>query len=434
MGLLNLFKGKSPQELEASGDSRAQFGAWGQAKIEYEKALDKLGRASSKSPEDVTRLREDAQRLEDKILNAKEKLALDHKKTAEEMLEAEYYEDALQYINLALELTADAQLTEELETRSRELKKTINRGIQQEFAEFKVFDDHTDDDKEVSEETPPADTTAAPQAALRHDDDYFRALIGNMPDEVQDEYLSYGDDFKAGYAAMNQGDFEQAAACLSKAMADAPQPDSYIPLELATAYLNLDKFAEARKLLEQFLKHHPEALPAYQMLCELFWESQEYDAAENLLSSVPEELSESVAVYLLRGENLYQSQRFPEAKQYYQEFLKNFGWNEPVARSLAKTHEALNEMANARKIYHEIMDQCRSCHARIDPFIQQKYADLCFSAGLFTTEVLEIYLSLAQQDPNKAAEFYTKISQIYASQGNKEEARRFELFAEKYQQ
>ena len=422
MGLLNLFKGKSPQELEASGDSRAQFGAWGQAKIEYEKALDKLDRASSKSPEDV-------RRLEEKVLNAKEKLALDHKKTAEEMLEAEYYEESLQYINLALELTADAQLTEELKTRSQELKKTINRGIQQEFAEFKVFDDDPDGEDDVSPETPPAEKAVA----LRHDDEYFRALIGSMPDEVQDEYLSYGDDFKAGYAALNQGEFEQAASYLSKAMADAPQPDSYIPLELASAYLNLDKFAEARKLLEQFLKHHPEALPAYQMLCELFWENQEYDAAESLLSSVPEELTESVAVYLLRGENLYQSQRFTEAKRHFQEFLKNFGWNESVARSLAKTHEALNEMANARNIYREIMDQCKSCHARIDPFIQQKYADLCFSAGLFTTEVLEIYLSLARQDPNKAAEFYTKISQIYASQGNEEEARRFELFAEKYQ-
>ena len=430
MGLLNLFKGKSYRELEAGGDSHAQFGAWGRAKIEYEKALEKLGKASSENPQDDMRLREDAQRLEEKILNSREKLALDHKKTAEDMLEAQYYEDALQYLNLALELTSNAQLTEELETRSQELKTTINRGIQQEFAEFRIFDDETEDKNDDAEATPPAEKEAAPH----HDDDYFRALIGSLPDEVQDEYLSYGDDFKAGYAALNRGEFEQAASYLSKAMTDAPQPDSFIPLELAATYLNLDKFAEARELLEEFLKHHPEALPAYQMLCELFWEQQDYDAVENLLSSVPGELSESVAVYLLRGENLYQSQRFPEAKQYYREFLKNFGWTEPVARSLAKTHEALNETANARNIYREIMDQCRSCHARIDPFIQQRYADLCFSAGLFTTEVLELYLSLAQQNPTKAAEFYTKISQIYASQGNDEEAQRFELLAEKYQQ
>ena len=421
MDLLKLFKGKSPWELEAEGDSHAQFGAWGRAKIEYEKALEKLSKTSPQKPQD-------AKRLEEKILNSKEKLALDHIKTAEDMLEAQYYEEALPYINLALELTSDAQLIEELETRAGELKKTINRGIQQEFAEFRVFDDDTEDEAEGADETP-----QSKEVATHHDDDYFRALLGGLPDEIQDEYLGYGDDFKVGYAALNQGDFEQAASYLSKAMAEIAQPDSFIALELATAYLNLDKFAEARKLLAQFVRHHPEALPAYQMLCEIFWEEQDFDAVESLLSSVPEDLWESVAVYLLRGENLYQSQRFSEAKEYYQEFLKNYGWNEPVARSLAKTHEALNEMANARNIYREIMDQCRSCHTRIDPVIKQKYADLCFSAGLFTTEVLEHYLSLAQQNPKKAVEFYTKISQIYASQGNDEEARRFELLVEKYQ-
>ena len=57
-------------------------------------------------------------------------------------------------------------------------------------------------------------------------------------------------------------------------------------LELATAYLNLEKFDQARELLEPFIRNHPEALPAYQMLCELFWEQKEYDAAESLLRSV----------------------------------------------------------------------------------------------------------------------------------------------------
>ena len=42
MGLLNIFKGKSPQDYEEKGDSYAQFSAWGKAKIEYEKALPKI--------------------------------------------------------------------------------------------------------------------------------------------------------------------------------------------------------------------------------------------------------------------------------------------------------------------------------------------------------------------------------------------------------
>ena len=71
MGLLNLFKGKSPREHEANGDSQAQFGNWGRAKIEYEKALDKLGK---EPPERQGRVKQ----LEDKIHRAKEKLAGEH--------------------------------------------------------------------------------------------------------------------------------------------------------------------------------------------------------------------------------------------------------------------------------------------------------------------------------------------------------------------
>jgi hypothetical protein len=36
-----------------------------------------------------------------------------------------------------------------------------------------------------------------------------------------------------------------------------------------------------------------------------------------------------------------------------------------------------------------------------------------------------------QEVPGKKAEFYQKISQVYTTQGNAAEARRFELFAEK---
>jgi predicted Zn-dependent protease len=167
------------------------------------------------------------------------------------------------------------------------------------------------------------------------------------------------------------------------------------------------------------------------MLCEIFWEHDAFEKAEALLSAIPQELAESVAMYLLRGETLYQSGKYAEAKQYYHDILNNYEWNEPIARALAKTHEALGEMANARNIYRQIMDQCQSCRTRIDPLVKLKYADLCFSSGLYTTEVLELYLSLAQEIPANATECYQKISQIYAAQGNETEARRFQLISEK---
>jgi hypothetical protein len=80
------------------------------------------------------------------------------------------------------------------------------------------------------------------------------------------------------------------------------------------------------------------------------------------------------------------------------------------------------------------MDECRSCHARIDPFIKQRYADLCFDSGMLNTEVLDLYLSLAQEVPDNAAAHYEKVSRIYAAQGNHAEAGRFRAIAEKMAQ
>jgi tetratricopeptide (TPR) repeat protein len=151
------------------------------------------------------------------------------------------------------------------------------------------------------------------------------------------------------------------------------------------------------------------------------------------LTSLPPDLEESVAGYLLRGETLFQAEKYTDAISFYRGFFKKYEWNESIARGLDKTHEALGEMANARNIYSEIMAQCSSCHARIDPYIKQKFADLSFASGLNTTAVLELYLSLASEVPQNAAEYYQKISRIYSVQGNLEEARRFQQISEKYE-
>ena len=68
------------------------------------------------------------------------------------------------------------------------------------------------------------------------------------------------------------------------------------------------------------------------------------------------------------------------------------------------------------------------------PFIKQRYADLCFDSGMLSTDILDLYLSLAQENPDRAAEYYEKVSSIYADQGNQTEAQRFRAIAEKMTQ
>jgi tetratricopeptide (TPR) repeat protein len=411
MGLRDLFSAKDPEVYEKKGDVLYETNAFGKAIVEFERALEKLEKTAPW--DDGYR-----QSLQEKIRNSKEALAQEHKKTADDLVEAGHVDDARQYITLALELTDNQELKSILEGQEKNLDAHQIKEIEVALADSASSDQESEPDQEfVHEDT---------------EDEYFRALIGTLPEEVQDAYLSYPEVFKAGYLALNRGDFELAAEHLAQAAEQLSDPQSYIPLELATAHLNLGELDKARRLLESFLHYHPDALPAYQLLCEIFWETNAFDQADALLSFLPQDLAESTAGFLLRGETLFQAKKYGEAKTFYREFLRTYDWNEPIALALAKTHEALGEMANARNMYREIMQQCQSCHARINPSVKQKFADLSFASGLNTTEVLEIYLSLARQLPENAADYYQKISQIYSAQGNHEEARRFERIVEKY--
>ncbi len=413
MSFLKIFSGKTPEAHEQKGDELFAADLWGKAKVEYERALEKLEKTAPQSGDLKFRLQE-------KIHHAKVSLARSHKHNADEMLDAGFYDDARELYILALELAETAALKSELAKKLEQLDFQMSKDVEQTIV------GHDDDGEETEEQ----------QNLMPHesDDEYFRALCGTLPEDVQKAYRSYGDNFKKGYLALNQGEFFLAADYLSRAMQENPTADSYIPLELATAYINLEKHLEAQKMLETVIENQPRALPAYQLLCEIYWETGAFDRAEALLASVPLELTESVAVYILKGETLYHAGKYSAARELYQNFLKNYGWNELAARALAKTHEALNEFANARNLYREIMEQCRGCHARIDPFIKQRYADLCFDSGMLNTDILDLYLSLAQEVPANAAEFYTKVSRIYAAKGNHAEAARFRAIAEKLPQ
>jgi tetratricopeptide (TPR) repeat protein len=429
MGILNFFSGKEPEDYDKKGDALFESGAYGKAIVQYERALEKLEKAS---PWDEGY----QQSLREKIINCKENLAQEHEKMAGELLEAGHDDDARQYVELAQELTDDVELKAKLDQHSTQLEQTRVSAIQATLPNFDIPDEKPDESSdEHPDESPHEDEELEgdPAPYPDEDDETFMALVGTLPEDIQEIYRNYPAAFKTGYLALNKGDFEQASEFLSQAMQEVDDPQSYIPLELATASLNLAKYDEACRLAESFLAHHPDALPAYQLLCEIFWETKSFDRAETMLASLPEELSESVAGYLLRGETFYQAEKYAEAKTFYREFLAKYEWQEDIARSLAKTHEALGERTNARYIYGEIIDQCRSCHARIDPEIKQKFADLSFESGHTGTEILEIYLSLTRVIPQNAADNYKKISRIYAAQGNEMEAQRFQAIAEKYE-
>ncbi|RPI51598.1 MAG: hypothetical protein EHM49_06935, partial [Deltaproteobacteria bacterium] len=312
MSFLKFFSGPTPEKLEKKGDALFKAGLWGQAKIEYECALVKAEKGSDLSPGWEAQLSK-------KIAETKEALAKAHQKTAEDLIEGGYYDDARPLISLALEITSD-------EARTRELSKLLEKleSIQQAEMEKDLANDYYG---QAYEQT--ADKTY--EVTL---DEQYHALCGTLPPEIQETYLSYGEKFKIGYLALNAGDFETAATYLSRAMSEDSNPGSYIPLELATAYLHMGRPAEARRLLVAFLKHQPESLLAYQLLCDIYWEEKDFQRADALIDSVPEYLADSIDVRILRGETRYHAGEFDEAKALYQKFLDEQGWQEKIAIAL----------------------------------------------------------------------------------------------------
>jgi tetratricopeptide (TPR) repeat protein len=411
MRFIHFLKGKDFKHHEQIGDNCFAANDWGKARLEYETALSKISKSNLPAAEKADIIR----RLELKVRDSEEALARDHFQSAEEMMAAGYYDDALDYLELAQTLSHDNELADTVKVRLEEAERHL-------FKKKRVPPPDTDKQESSAAVPDESDNT----------DDYFTALCNTLPDDVREVYLSYGLEFKKGYTALNQGDFKTAAGALQKAMEENPDPSSFIGLELATAYLNLEQREEARELLEAFLSHHPEVLPAYQLLCEIFWEKGDFKAADDLLANLPEELKQSLGWYLMRGETLLRSGKTDQADAFYVDFLDTHGWNEQIARALAHVREAAGEFEKARDLYGEIMGQCQSCGSRTDPYIKRKFADLSLLTGQSANKVLELYFSLVREDPANSADYYRKISAIYEQIGNKTEARRYHFIADEF--
>ena len=409
MGFLKIFSSKKPEDYEKKGDILFEKKEYGASKIEYETALNKL----EEEPKDNHQLKD---RLLQKIIQSKNELAYCHKQTADQLIDVESFDEAKDLLRLAIELTEDSALLDQLEGKLEEIETRQQIEIE-DFSDFNLLDENID---EVDMEC---------EDFREHIDEHFITLCEPLKDEIKNKYYSYGNNFKLGYVALNQGNFELALTKLEEAAKENNSEDSYIPLELAKAHLNLKNYEKSRSFLENFLKIHPDSLDGYHLLCETYWETEEYDLALELLLSCPSDLMGSCPIKLLEGETLLRSKKYEEAESLFDCYLKSFGWDENIARSLAITYEAQGKKEDARDLFEELIKECQGCCTRVDPFIKLRYTELCFELGEHSVKILELYLTLSHEDAINKPYYFRKISQIYASLGNENESRRYLAFA-----
>ncbi|MBC2714276.1 MAG: tetratricopeptide repeat protein [Desulfobacteraceae bacterium] len=402
MGLFSFLTGKAPEEIELIGDNFFKVKEFGAAKIEYEKALNKT---ESRFPEKENLI----QRLYEKIKNSKEALALAHQQNSEHLIASQNYTEAEDLLELAFELTENVNLKEEVKTT---LKK-----LHQAFAS-----NDPDDTKMFSSGSEPFPTAEE----IDSDEEYFSILCNALPKDIRKIYLSYDQAFKQGFIALNNGDFEVAVEKFTDSINGSGLEQPLIPLELSTALVNLGQYDRARKLLEEFIEVNDQEVRAYQVLCDIYWVTKNHDDAVALIEQCPGALKETFPVRMLLGETYYQMKRYADAESLFLACENSFGQNEIITRSLAKTYEAMGDLERARDIYAQILNGCTKCGVRTDPFVLRRYAELCFACGERSSQLLDLYLSILQEDPDSKDDYYQRIYELYTALGNTKEAARYQ--------
>ena len=402
MSLWKIFSGPSPEKLAHRAETLLQERQWGAAKIAFEHALEK-----AQTPEWHAHLTAE-------IEVCCNHLAREHLAQAASLVEGGHQKDAADLYRLVMEVARDPELKEMARRELAGLESAAAAG---------------ESDPIYYSPEPGAAPSMNTEAGV-DDEATFWALIGTLPEDMQDAYEDYGEPFRSGYLALNRGDFELAATLLEEAHGEHPQAGTYIPLELAAAYAHTGRAAEARELLKAFLHYHPDILPAYQLFCDLLWDAQDFEAVDDLLARVPEDLMDTAALVLLRGENFRRAGQLEAGAAFLKQVLEDFGWNDSVAQLLAAVYTEAGNTGGARALYGEIMEHCQSCHHQVDPRVKHNYAELCFRAGQRDTPLLELYLSLVEEVPAQASHYFQRVSAIYTKQGYPQEAQRFQKLAE----
>ncbi|MFP4573380.1 MAG: hypothetical protein ACLFNW_10455, partial [Desulfobacterales bacterium] len=114
MGLFDIFAGKKPEDHEEKGDEYLKDKAFGEARIEFDKALHKI---ESRFPEK----KHLADRISKKLESASESLAMKHIENAGAMAKAGDIEEAAELYGLALDLTKNRQTRDKIALAMKEL-------------------------------------------------------------------------------------------------------------------------------------------------------------------------------------------------------------------------------------------------------------------------------------------------------------------------
>jgi len=262
-------------------------------------------------------------------------------------------------------------------------------------------------------------------------------------------------NFRAGDAALQAGESSQAVDALKAAYLDnrrIPQ----LRERLALAYLNLNREADAIKILEELVSDEPERSSIYPVLAELYERQENFEQAEKNyilhldLGSADAEDFIHVAQLQLRGNRPDEAlkvigrgiQKFPQMPQF--SMLEAFAWrmkfnfpeavkslkqaemlaeNDPVFLNsnfyfeFAATHEEAGNFEEAQRLLQKVMAMDSNHHVAMN-YLGYMWAE----RDMNLPEAEKLVLRALQFDSNNPA-YLDSLGWVYYRQGRNSEAK-----------
>jgi len=264
MGLFGKLFGGSFDDQRKEADALFEAGKFGEAKLAYERALDKKKGAPE---DDVARCIKRVHACRDAI--AKERIA-----HAEELIAQGARELAEAELEAAMETASDEEIARQAERRIEALDRSEAR------------------ERVTEQELDPESVYAAAE--------------GNWEEEQLDEYEAYGAPFKDAMLALFAGETKEARTQLEAVLAGAKDA-RYLHFEVGRAALRDEDKAQAEASLRTFLARiGPDEggdtrLAAHQILASLADERGDEEAAVNELEAAVSALDDDPRAYAVLG-------------------------------------------------------------------------------------------------------------------------------------
>jgi len=320
--LRRIFGGRTFEEDRSQADRLFDEGRFGEAKLAYERVLDRAG----DRPEDTR----DA--LSAKINECRDNIALGRIESGRRHLDGGEIDLAVADLEGALEVAA----SEAVASSARELLDGLEREDAREQAT----------EVEVS------------------DEDTLAAIAGSWEEEQEEEYEDYGEDFTSALVAMHSGRPEEAREKLEGILAQALEEHAdeddddvegpcYLWLEVGRARLLTSDLEGGAAALRSFLDSvHPSEggearLVAHMELARLADERDDFDGAVAELTAAVDELEEDPRPFLALGQYLRVKNHAKEAVDVLEAATAVMGDSRPEWRILEELGLAYRDAGQA---------------------------------------------------------------------------------------